>query len=176
MSLDRAASGSAGPALRWGRWLSGASLCVVAAAVTAPPAAAQMFHLYLNCAGKVLAQGRSKTARIDLAMRDNNQTALIQDSDVLPIGERLRYVPTRQAYTMVYRAPLYGTVGAHDWYGWPLFVWYPDLRRLTHIRLVVDRQTGRLTGAIHNAQDEVLASLDLNCQPSNDDDQPASRF
>ena len=139
-------------------------------------ASAQMFHLYLNCEGDITANGRKMKARIDLAMRDNNLTALIQNSNVLPVGERMKYVPTQQAYTIVYRAPLRGSAVYRSWYGGPLFVWYPALDRLAYIRMAIDRQTGELTGDILNIQDEVLASLALDCEPSTDEQQPAPRF
>lgn len=139
-------------------------------------ASAQLFHLYLNCEGSVIADGRKMDARIDLAMRDNNQIALIQNSNVLPVGEALKYVPTQQAYTMVYRAPLRGTAVFRSWYGWPLFVWYPALNKLAYIRIAIDRQSGELNGDILNARDEVLASLELDCEPSTAEQQPAPRF
>ena len=49
------------------------------------------FNLFLSCSGKLSAGGKSKAATLDLAMRDNNETALIQRSNVMPVGERLHH-------------------------------------------------------------------------------------
>lgn len=145
------------------------------------PASAQLFHLYLDCKGDVVshdsrAKRRPLAGHLRLALRDNNQLALIQDSNVLPIGEAMHYVPTQQAYTMVYRAPLRGSAVFRTWSGWPIFVWYPALDRLDTIRLAIDRQSGELSGDLLNAGDESLASLEMTCVPSSDADQPAPRF
>lgn len=139
-------------------------------------ACAQEFNLFLACTGKAQAGGKTRPVHLDLAMRDNNETALIQRSNVLPVGERLQYRASPAAYSMVYRAPLAGTKVYHDWYhGW-LFTWQPNLKRLATIRLSIDRQSGDLEGEILNAEDQALGSLTLACEPKTLDDMPQPRF
>ena len=111
-------------------------------ALAAPHAQAQMFHLYLQCQGSIVAglqpgaaaglaaeaplatraveappesasdkndndpnvQARTRavrgaakrgTAHLELALRDNNMSAFVQRSNVLPTGERMKYVATQ---------------------------------------------------------------------------------
>ncbi|MFT3801233.1 MAG: hypothetical protein QM766_08430 [Burkholderiaceae bacterium] len=142
----------------------------------APAAHAQMFHLYLNCQGKVATGKGTFDARLDLAMRDNNQTALVQNSNVLPVGERMRYEPTQQAYTMTFHAPGHAVVAYRAWWSSPIFIWYPPLSKLAHVRLAVDRQTGDLSGQMLTLSEEVLGTLAMRCTPSRDEDQPQPKF
>jgi hypothetical protein len=148
--------------------------CVV---FMAQPAAAAQFHLYLKCTGTLSSSAKPTPAKIELAMRDNNLTALIQASDVLPVGEKLKYVATEQAYTMQMRTPVYGTHGAYyNWFSGVIFVWHPDLRKLATTRISIDRQTGGLEGEMLNIEGNVLGKLTMQCTPQSMDDVPAPKF
>ena len=141
------------------------------------PAFADQFHLYLRCTGTLSSTAKPTPAQLDLAMRDNNMTALIQKSDVLPVGERLKYVATAQAYTMQMRTPVYGTRGVYyNWFSGPIFVWHPDLRNLALTRISVDRQTAALEGEMLNIAGRVLGRLNMTCTPQSMDDVPAPKF
>ena len=139
-------------------------------------AQAQQFHLYLKCIGQVEANGRSRAAHLDLAMRDNNQTALIQRSNVLPVGERLKYQASPAHYSMVVRAPARNSVVFYDWIRGELFVWNPDLTRLQAVRLSIDRQTTELEGELVDGKSDVLGRLRMRCTPSDNDSAPAPKF
>ena len=141
------------------------------------PAASAQFHLYLKCSGKLSSSAKPTPALLELAMRDNNMTALIRKSDVLPVGERMKYVATEQAYTMQLRTPVYGTRGAYfDWFRGVLFTWHPDLKKLALTRLSIDRQTGGLEGELLNIEGNVLGKLTMQCTPQSMDDVPAPKF
>jgi len=138
---------------------------------------ADQFHLYLKCTGTLSSSAKPTQAHLELAMRDNNLTALIQKSDVLPVGERLKYVATAQAYTMQMRTPVYGTQGVYyNWFSGPIFVWHPDLKNLALTRISVDRQTAVLDGEMLNIAGRVLGRLRMNCTPQSMDDVPAPKF
>jgi len=155
--------------VRWGGILMAATACA--------PAMSAEFHLYLRCKGTLSSTAKPTAAHLDLAMRDNNLTALVQKSDVLPVGERMKYVATEQAYTMQLRTPVYGTRGAYyNWFSGILFVWHPDLKKLAMTRLSVDRQTGELDGELLNIEGNVLGKLKMNCTPQSMDDVPAPKF
>ena len=135
------------------------------------------FHLYLKCSGTLSSSAKPTPAQLELAMRDNNLTALIQKSDVLPVGERLKYVATEQAYAMQMRTPVYGTQGVYyNWFTGPIFVWHPDLRKLALTRISIDRQTAVLDGEMLNIAGNVLARLRMTCTPQSMDDVPAPKF
>jgi hypothetical protein len=141
------------------------------------PAFADQFHLYLKCTGTLSSSAKPTPAQLELAMRDNNLTALIQRSDVLPVGERLKYVATAQSYTMQMRTPVYGTQGVYyNWFSGPIFVWHPDLRNLALTRISIDRQTAELEGEMLNIAGRVLGRLRMNCTPQSMDDVPAPKF
>ena len=141
------------------------------------PAWAAQFHLYLKCSGTLSSSAKPTAAQLELAMRDNNMSALIQKSDVLPVGERMKYVATEQAYTMQMRTPVYGTRGAYyDWFRGVLFVWHPDLKKLALTRLSIDRQTGGLDGELLNIEGNVLGKLKMQCTPQSMDEVPAPKF
>lgn len=148
----------------------------VAIALAAAPATAQQFHLYLKCAGEVQVQGRSRAAHLDLALRDNNMTALIQRSNVLPVGERLKYQASPAHYTLVARAPTQGTVVFHDWIRGELFVWNPQLTRLQTVRLSIDRQSAELEGELLDGKGDAMGLLRMRCDPKSNDDIPAPKF
>ncbi|MGH6649259.1 hypothetical protein [Aquabacterium sp.] len=139
-------------------------------------ASAAEFHLYLNCKGKLSAGGKGKAATLDLAMRDNNTTALIQKSNVLPVGERLRYKASQVSYTMLYKLPLPGTVYYNDWVRGQWIVWQPNLKKLATIRLSIDRQSGELEGELLDHDDNLLGNLEMECEPQSMDEVPEPRF
>jgi hypothetical protein len=140
------------------------------------PAAAADFFLYLRCEGKV-DYGRSSTAgHVDLALRDNNMTALIQRSNVLPVGQRLKYEVSPISYSMNYQIRAAGSTVLYDWWRGPLFVWQPNLKQVTTVRLSIDRQTGALSGEMLNAEAEMLATLRMDCQAISEESLPAPKF
>ncbi len=148
-----------------------------AALLLCTQAYADQFHLYLKCSGTLSSSAKPTSAQLELAMRDNNMTALIQRSDVLPVGERLKYVATAQAYTMQMRTPVYGTRGVYyNWFSGPIFVWHPDLRNLALTRISVDRQTAALEGEMLNIAGRVLGRINMTCTPQSMDDVPAPKF
>lgn len=156
------------------RFAQAAAAC--AAAVAAGPVAAQQFQLYLDCKGQIHAGGKTRPADIQLALRDNNMTALIQRSNVLPVGERMKYTASQTHYAAVYATPLRGSVVYSTWYRSAIFVWYPDLQRLVTTRLSIDRQTADLEGEMLGARDELLARLKMRCEPTTEADAPAPKF
>ncbi len=139
-------------------------------------ASAAEFNLYLNCQGKLSASSKSKAATLDLAMRDNNTTALIQRSNVLPVGERLHYKASQVSYTLLYKLPLPGTVYYNDWIRGPWIVWQPNLKKLATIRLSIDRQSGELEGELLDHDDNLLGNLQMECEPQSMDEVPEPRF
>lgn len=147
--------------------LIAASLCA--------PAAAQQFHLYLLCSGKIDTKGKSMPAHLDLALRDNNMTALVQRSNVLPVGERMKYEasPTFYSMTMGFAGR---TAAFYDWWRGTLWVWQPDLKRLHEVRISVDRQTAKLEGQLLDGKGESLGKLAMNCSPKTNEDAPAPKF
>lgn len=160
---------------RLGGAVRGVVLAACAAALS-PAAQAAEFHLYLQCNGKVASRGVAHDANLLLAMRDNNMSALIQRSNVLPVGERMKYAASEIAYTMTYRTPAARTRIYSDWFGTQLFVWLPDLKKLAETRLSIDRQSGELRGELLNADGDVLGNLKMQCEPKSPEDMPAPRF
>ena len=152
------------------------TLVLVGSGVVAGQAAAQQFHLYLRCAGQVEAAGRQRAAHLDLALRDNNMTALIQRSNVLPVGERLKYQASPKHYSLVARAPAPHSVIFRDWIRGEIFVWQPDLTRLHTVRLSIDRQTAALEGELLDGRSDLIGRLAMRCTPSDNDSAPAPRF
>jgi hypothetical protein len=66
-------------------------LALSAALIAAPDtASADYFSMYLRCEGTVTSAKGKTGANLDLALRDNNQSATIQQSNVLPVGEKLK--------------------------------------------------------------------------------------
>ena len=189
----------------------------------APPAQAQMFHLYLQCQGTVAAglqagkapdvgatakateapaqvaslnteknlvdaneniQARTRAVRsaakkgdaqLELALRDNNMTAFVQRSNVLPAGERMKYTATQTHYTATY-TPLLNSRAYSDWRGSWLFSWHPPFQKMAAARISVDRQTGVLEGEIVGTAGEVLGLMDMQCEPKKEGEGPAPRF
>ena len=157
------------------RLLAGGLACA-ASALAALPVQAAEFNLYLNCTGKLSAGGKASDAKLNLAMRDNNRTALIQASDVLPVGERLNYVASELAYSMTYKIPVRGSHYFYDWWNGALFVVHPNLKKLATTRLSVDRQTAALEGEMLNVEGEVLGTIKMTCEPKGMEDVPAPKF
>lgn len=157
--------------------LTGRSLAVGAALlVLAGAAQAQIFHLYLLCSGEVQVQGKTRPAHVDLALRDNNMTALIQRSNVLPVGDRLKYEASPALYSMVAKAPSPGSVLFHDWVRGEVLVWAPGLKQLQTVRLSVDRQTAELEGEMLDGKGDLMGRLRMRCTPKTNDDIPAPKF
>jgi len=138
---------------------------------------AQQFHLYLLCKGEVKTKaGKSEPAYIDLALRDNNMTAMVQRSNVLPVGERMKYTATQTHYALVYATPRPGTVVYSNWFGSVLFVTYPEFRRVAETRLSVDRQTAALEGEMMALGNEQLGVFNMMCEPKQHSEMPAPKF
>lgn len=154
----------------------GLRLAAAVVLLGAGSAQAQMFHLFLKCSGDIQMQGRNKAAYLDLALRDNNMTALIQRSNVLPVGERLKYEASPALYSMVARAPARGSVVHVDWIRGELFVWNPNLTQLQTVRLSIDRQTAELEGELLDGRPELIGRLRMRCEPKSSDDVPAPKF
>jgi hypothetical protein len=148
--------------------------CILLGAHTV--ASAEYFSLYLKCEGEVASSVGRTGANLDLALRDNNQSALIQRSDVLPVGEKMKYEVSPATYSIVYRSPQARTQLYYDWYRGRLFAWDPSLKRLAYIRLSIDRQTGNLEGDIRNSDDQILARIGMRCQKVDPKDLPAPKF
>ena len=148
------------------------------AVVCAAPAGAQEFSRFLQCAGTFAAGDKSAPAHADFALRLNNRTALIQGSNVLPVGERLAYVPTPTTYSMTYRLPARGTtvIALPGWFQHTILVLYPDLRRLNQIRMSIDRQTGVLEGVVLNEEEQALASFAMQCKSRSEEEVGAPKF
>lgn len=150
-------------------------LASVLAASAAATQAAE-FHLFLTCKGELSASGKSKPAHLDLALRDNNTTALIQRSNVLPKGERLFYTMTPTDYTMVYKLRQPGTHVLQDWLGGSWVVWQPNLKRLATIRLSIARQDGELEAELLDFDDDLLGTLKMRCDAVDPDELPPPKF
>lgn len=152
-------------------------LLVFAMAVLAvAPGTAQEFGVYLNCSGQVEANGRSKSAHLDLALRRNSSLALIQRSDVLPVGDKMKLAITPAFYSMVFHAPARNSTVYYDWIRGTLFVWGPALRELQTIRISVDRQTAALEGDMRDVNDRSIGHLKMRCTPSDNETAPEPKF
>jgi hypothetical protein len=156
-------------------WI-GQGMVLGLAALFALPAAAQEFGVYLNCKGDATASGKSLPSNLDVALRRNSQLALIQSSNILPAGVKMRLEITPQFYTMVYKAPLRGTVIFNDWLRGTLLVWNPDLKKLHTIRMSVDRQSAALQGEMLDGEGAVMGKLAMRCDPKNNDTVAEPKF
>lgn len=150
---------------------------VVAVALLAMPtiSAAEYFSLYLRCEGEMASAAGRTGAHLDVAMRDNNQSAVIQRSNILPVGEKLRYEVSPATYSMTYRTGQRTQI-YYDWLRGQLFAWDPALKRLAYIRLSIDRQTGGLEGDFRNSDDTVLGRFGMRCQKVDPSALPAPKF
>jgi hypothetical protein len=115
------------------------------------------------------------SAQLELALRDNNMTAFVQRSNVLPTGERMKYVATQTHYSAVY-SPATTSRAYVDWRGSWLFTWFPPFQKMTATRFSIDRQTGQLEGEIVGPAGEVLGLMDMQCEPKRDGEGPPPRF
>lgn len=113
-------------------------------------------------------------AQLELALRDNNMTAFVQRSNVLPTGERMKYVATQTHYTAVY-APASGAVSVEGRNHW-LLSFHPPFQKMMGARFAIDRQTGVLEGDLVGPAGEVLGLLEMQCEPKKDGQGPAPRF
>ena len=153
-----------------------AGLAAMAGSMAPAPVDAQEFGVYLACAGKVYAGKRAMPAHLDLALRRNSELALIQRSDVLPVGERMKLQISPAFYTMVYAAPLRNSTVWYDWIRGAVFVWNPDLLKLQSVRLSIDRQTAALEGEMRDGAGVQLARLAMRCDPKANDTVPDPKF
>lgn len=144
--------------------------------MAAAPIDAQEYGVYLACSGKLLAGGRAMPAHLDLALRRNSQLAMIQRSDVMPVGERMKLEITPAFYSMVYATPMRSSTVWYDWIRGTMFVWDPDLLKLQSVRLSVDRQTAALEGEMRDGAGVQLARLAMRCDPKNNDTVPEPKF
>lgn len=141
-----------------------------------PPAQAQEWGIYLTCKGNVEAKGRRLPAHMDLAMRRNNQTALVQRSNVAPVGERFRFDISPAHYSMVFTAPHRDSVMYYDWIRGKLFVWDPDLKKLRTIRATVNRQSAAMEGEMVDGDDRVLGRFRMSCEHADNDSVAEPKF
>jgi len=148
----------------------------VAVAFLASPVVAQEFGLYLNCSGKVEAKGQSKEAHLDLALRRNSSLAIVQRSNVLPVGDKMRLEITPAYYSMVFRAPVHGSAVYYDWIRGAIFVWSPDLQKLRSARISVDRQTATLEGEMLDGAEKLLGRMSMHCEPKTNDSVAPPKF
>ncbi len=139
-------------------------------------ASAEYFSLYLKCEGEVTSGAGKTGAHLDVAMRDNNQSAVIQRSNILPVGEKMKYEVSPATYSMTYRSPKARTQLYYDWMRGQLFAWDPSLQRLAYIRLSIDRQTGNLEGDFRNSDDTILARFGMRCEKVDPSALPAPKF
>jgi hypothetical protein len=137
---------------------------------------AQEYGVYLLCKGRVEVKGRALTGHVDLALRRNSQTALIQSSDILPVGKKMDLQITPQFYTMDISLPTQGSTAFYDWLRGRLVVWDPDLKRLSVVRLSVNRQNGKLEADMLNGAGVSLGRLRMTCDPSDNESVPEPKF
>jgi hypothetical protein len=153
-----------------------AALVLGCVLIAVPPgASAEYFSLYLRCEGEVVSSAGRTPGHIDVAMRDNNQSAVIQRSNVLPVGEKMKYEVSPATYSMTYRTGQ-RTQLFYDWMRGQLFAWDPALKRLAYIRLSIDRQTGNLEGDFRNSDDTILARFGMRCAKVDPSALPAPKF
>lgn len=114
-------------------------------------------------------------AQLELALRDNNMSMLVQRSNVLPTGQRLSYQATQTHYTATFLPQMAGA-GFRAWGEGGLFGWYPPFQKMTAARFAIDRQSGVLEGEIVGPAGEVLGLIDMQCEAKRNEDAPAPRF
>jgi hypothetical protein len=126
-------------------------------------------------AAAVRSAGKRGNAYIDLALRDNNMTALVQRSNVLPVGERMKYVATQSHYAATY-SPGPTSRANVDWRGSWFFSWHPPFQKMAATRVSVDRQSGVLEGEIVGPDGDILGLIDMQCEPRREGEGPRPRF
>jgi hypothetical protein len=141
-------------------------------------AVAQEYSRYITCEGRLSSLGVAKPAFLDLALRYSNRTALIQRSNVLPVGEVMDYTPTPLNYAMTFKLQAEGTqvIVVPGWFQNTILLSYPNLKRLTQIRLAIDRQTGALNAALLNERDDALGTLEMACASAGERDLPVPKL
>ncbi len=149
---------------------------LAAAALVSLPAAAQEFGVYLLCKGRIEAGGKSMAGHVDLALRRNSALAMIQSSDVLPAGQKMKLEITPQFYTMLFHVPLRGSVAHYDWWRGALIIWNPDLEKLHTIRISVDRRSAALEGDMRNGTGASVGRLTMRCDPSDNEGVEPPKF
>lgn len=178
-------NGAVNPVLRQQRRVPGRQRVCIALlataalgiALSATPARAQFYGLYLACEGSIIAaDGQKKPADLTLAMRDNNETALIQSSNVLPVGQTVKYQATQEAYTVNYVMPGPRTRYWYDWYNGWIIGWYPNLEQLRKVELSISRITGKLGATLLNVRAETLGQLAMECTGKDVDELPKPKF
>ena len=118
---------------------------------------------------------KSGGAHLELALRDNNMSAFVQRSNVLPTGERMKYTATQTHYSASY-APGSSNRAVVDWRGSWLFSWHPPFQKLAAARISIDRQSGHLEGEIVGPGGEAIGLIDMQCEPKRAGEGPAPRF
>ncbi len=114
-------------------------------------------------------------AQLDLALRDNNMSMLVQRSNVLPTGQLLKYQATQTHYTATFLPQMAGA-GFRAWGESGLFGFYPPFQKMTAARFAIDRSSGVLEGEIVGPAGEILGLIDMQCEPKRNEDAPAPRF
>jgi len=101
--------------------------------------------------------------------------ALVQRSNVLPVGERMRYEASPALYSM---KMLFANreQAFYDWWRGTLFIWQPDLRRLAEVSISVDRQSAALEGELIDGTGDTLARLRMSCVPKDNETVPEPKF
>lgn len=126
-------------------------------------------------ARSVRSAAKRGNAHLELALRDNNMSMLVQRSNVLPTGQRLSYQATQTHYTATF-VPQMAGAGFRAWGESWMFGWYPPFQKMTAARFAIDRASGVLEGEIVGPAGEVLGLIDMQCDPRRHEDAPAPRF
>lgn len=156
------------------KWVLGSAL--ICGSLLASSALAQEYGVYLLCKGQVLVKGRALKSHIDLALRRNDQTVLIQRSDVLPAAQKMSMQITPQFYTMELLLPSQGSSVYFDWLRGRLVVWDPDLKKLRTVRMSVNRQTAALEGDMRDNGGSSVGRINMTCEPSDNESVPEPKF
>lgn len=162
------------------RWAAAVTLAGVAAVgpLLCGPAQAQEYSRFLGCKGSLTADNKTHDAFADFALRLTGRRALIQASNMLPVGEILDYVPTPANYSMTYRLRPVGTqvLTMPGWFQTSALVFFPNLKRLNQIRLSVNRQTGQLNGSLFNEEQEALGVFTMQCSSQSEEEIGKPKF
>lgn len=114
-------------------------------------------------------------AHLELALRDNNMSMLVQRSNVLPTGQTFGYQATPTHYSASYQ-PQQQMAAFRDWGGTGFFAFYPPFQKMQAMRFSIDRQSGVLQGDIVGPDGALLGLVDLQCEPRRPEDAPRPRF
>ena len=114
-------------------------------------------------------------AQLELALRDNNMSMLVQRSNVLPTGSKLSYQATPTHYTASF-LPHQSAAAFREWGNSWFFGFYPPFQKMQATRFSIDRQTGVLEGDIVGPDGALLGLIDMQCEPRRPEDAPAPRF